>query len=68
MDPRGFVGSVRRVPPAATVVPMANAVLMAPSDDLRRMLDLAFELETFVALRYPTTSSRSSTTPQQSYG
>ena len=59
MDRAGFVGSDGAVHHGfcdlSFLRPMPNAVLMAPSDeaDLRRMLDLAFELETFVALRYP---------------
>ncbi len=59
MDRAGYVGSDGAVHHGfcdqAFLRPMPNAVLMAPSDeaDMRRMLDLAFELETFVALRYP---------------
>jgi 1-deoxy-D-xylulose-5-phosphate synthase len=59
MDRAGFVGSDGAVHHGfcdlSFLRPMPNAVLMAPSDeaDLRQMLDLAVELETFVALRYP---------------
>ncbi len=59
MDRAGFVGSDGAVHHGfcdqAFLRPMPGAVLMAPSDeaDLRRMMKLAFELETFVALRYP---------------
>ena len=59
MDRAGFVGSDGAVHHGfcdlAFLRPMPGAVLMAPSDeaDLRRMLDLAFDLEAFVALRYP---------------
>jgi 1-deoxy-D-xylulose-5-phosphate synthase len=59
MDRAGFVGSDGAVhhgfADLAFLRPMPGSVLMAPSDeaDLCRMLDLAFELETFAALRYP---------------
>ena len=59
MDRAGFVGSDGAVHHGfcdlAFLRPMPGAVLMAPSDeaDLRRMLGLAFDLETFVAVRYP---------------
>ena len=59
MDRAGYVGSDGAVHHGfcdqSFLRPMPGAVLMAPSDeaDLRRMLDLAFDLSTFVALRYP---------------
>ena len=59
MDRAGYVGSDGAVHHGfcdqAFLRPMPGAILMAPSDeaDLKRMLALAFELETFVALRYP---------------
>ena len=59
MDRAGYVGSDGAVHHGfmdiAFLRPMPGMVLMAPSDEaeLKRMLALAFELETAVALRYP---------------